>query len=690
MTSLGKISAAVVLCSAWTMGTPGAAKGQPANPDASQSPANKSARQIYRTDLWGDWIEKDFPYFSSVLDARKSGPEFPTDNLVPRGLILQLGHDCWACFDTDLLRMAAIWQGKGGVTPHALAPGSYHDPSRKTPGGQRVLPEPIGTVWMAAGIYPGWQKSVLSLKDPRSPAPSPEEVGRGPLPESLGRLKSVRPMATYASLVYTVGKTQVEERVVANGTDEKPVVTRYFSIGSSAEPCLLVLGRKSDDVEIALGPDGAGGGLELISEKDVEGFPISVVRIAPHDSVLEFHVSIAKGSVPRGVSPGKPSAPSAYRRWPQVVHSAVHRSSSAASYVVDDIDLPVANPWHRNLRISDIQFLQDGTGVGVTLDGDVWLLRGLDGDRVEWKRYASGLHEPMTAAIRDGEIYVFDRNGIWHLRDRNHDGEADEYELFSNAFGQTADTREFPATLRLAPGGEFVIAKGGQQATTVGKHNGSVLRISVDGREATVLGYGFRQPNIAVNIRTGLITSSDQQGQYIPSTPLHVVGGGQFYGFLSDFMPREKYPAPIADPLVWLPHSVDASGISQVWLFNARMGILNDGLVHIGFNRPELFSVLINTRGKRLQAAVTSVTQDFEFPPLNGSVNPIDGQLYLAGFQVLGWGTTATRLAGLARVRYTGHPSTLPREVVAMKEGILLKFGLPLDPVEAVKTSNFS
>ena len=100
----------------------------------------------------------------------------------------------------------------------------------------------------------------------------------------------------------------------------------------------------------------------------------------------------------------------------------------------------------------------------------------------------------MSLAIRDEQIHVFDRNGIWRLRDTNGDGEADVHELFSNAFAQTADNREFPSTLRLAPGGEFVIAKGGQEATTIGKHNGSVLRISADGRTATVLGYGFRQP----------------------------------------------------------------------------------------------------------------------------------------------------------------------------------------------------
>ena len=387
-----------------------------------------------------------------------------------------------------------------------------------------------------------------------------------------------------------------------------------------------------------------------------------------------------------------PRTTSGTRRWPQEVTTKITRSIAKGAYVVDDIALPTDNPWRRAVRPGDIQFLKDGTGVVITLDGDVWLVRGLeDGSTTaRWRRFTSGLHEPLTLAIRDDQIYAFDRNGIWRLRDTNGDGEADRHELFSNAFAQTADMREFPSTIRPAPNGEFVIAKGGQEATTIGKHNGHVLRISADGRRATVLGYGFRQPNIGVNVRTGLVTASDQQGHYIPTTPLHIVRDAQFYGFLSDKLPREVYPAPIADPLTWIPHTANASAMSQVWLFGARMGPLNDALVHIGFNKPELFRVLLNDRGRKPQAAVVSVTRAFDFPPLNGSVNPADGQLYVAGFQILGWGSTATRLAGLGRVRYTGAPFTGPREVVPMDKGLLLRFDVPLDPASAGNADNFS
>src|SRR5262249_46227163 len=39
---------------------------------------------------WADWVEPDFPFFSSVLDARKAGDPSPANNLTPRGIILNL------------------------------------------------------------------------------------------------------------------------------------------------------------------------------------------------------------------------------------------------------------------------------------------------------------------------------------------------------------------------------------------------------------------------------------------------------------------------------------------------------------------------------------------------------------------------------------------------------------------------
>jgi len=657
-----------------------AAGARPPASVAGQKPADK----------FGDWVEPDFPFFSSVVDARKAGPGFPSNNLTPRGLVVRVGPQTWAAFDVDLLRIAAIWRGNG-VTPVALAPGSYHHPDRKTPGGQTVLPEPDGSVWLANGIYPGWQTGQsIAFIDPRYPAPSPEEVGRGPLPEEFGRFKAIRQVSSGVVLEYTAGGAGVREYIEDRGDDSAWRLTRHFSADSSTRAMWLVLGIARPEIAVT----ASGGGVSLVKipgVRDGSDVPVWVVGVPPHSQPITFAASFSKGTDPGTATPFPANDPAGVR-WPQQIATPVTRSTAKDSYVVDDIGLPIDNPWHRNVRPSDVQFLQDGTGVVVTLDGDVWLVRGLNDSSgsVRWRRFASGLHEPLTLAIRDNQIYVFDRNGIWRLRDTNADGEADVHELFSNAFAQTADLREFPSTIRLAPKGEFIIAKGGQEATTFGKHNGSVLRISADGLRATLLGYGFRQPNIGVNLRTGLVTASDQQGNYIPSTPLHIVRDGQFYGFLSDKKPREVYPAPIAEPLTWIPHSTSASAMSQIWLAGARMGPLNGALVYMDFNGPELFRVLLNERGVKPQAAVVSITKAFPFPLLHGSVNPTDGQLYIAGFQVLGWGTAATRLAGLGRVRFTGRAPTLPNQVVPMDKGVMLRFDAPLDRTTAVNPDSYS
>ena len=639
------------------------------------------------------WVETNFPFFSSVLDARKSGAAFPADNLTPRGIVLNLGQDCWACFDPDLLRVAAVWRG-AGVTDKALAMGSYQDPTRKPPGGQKALSEPAGKLWSANGIYPGWQTGDgIFLSDPREPAPSPEEVGRGPIAEKLGRFEALRLVGKGVVLDYTVGGVGVRESWNVTAGPRGPIIARTFAVAPSRSAQWLVLGKKAPEVSFSLKNDANAADVAALADANGTWH----VRVRAHAETARFTVYLAVDANAPATETGAARDAESFSavpmtRWPHDVVTTVKLSTAAEAYVVDSVTLPVNNPWQRRVRPADIQFLPDGTGVVVTIDGDVWLARGLHDatHAVHWRRFTSGLHEPMSVAIRDGQIYVFDRNGIWRLRDTDGDGEADVHELFSNAFAQTADLREFPSTLRLAPHGEFVIAKGGQQATTLGKHNGSVLRIAADGRSSTVLGYGFRQPNIGVNLRTGLVTASDQQGQYIPSTPLHLVRDGQFYGFLADFLPKEKYPAPIAEPLTWLPHPVNASALSQVWLFDAKLGPLNDAMVHIGFNRPELFVVRFNERAARLQAAVISVTRAFDFTPLNGAVNPADGQLYLAGFQVIGWGNVNDALAGMGRIRFTGAPVTLPREVVPMDQGVLLRFDVALDPARARDPASYS
>jgi mono/diheme cytochrome c family protein len=611
-----------------------------------------------------------------VVDARGAGPGFVPDNITPRGIVLQLGGGAWACFDTDLMRISAAWTG-GAVTPQSMAQTSYQRWWRKSDAGERHLPKPAGPVWLANGVYPGWQAGEApSAADPRTPAPSPAEVGRGALDPRTARFSAVGLEEGGARIEYTVGPTSVRERIEsAPSPSGAPGLVRRIEIGPATGALLLVLASQAGPERITASVSAEAAEPDL---RVLEQAGLLYLTIPAHGSELHFAVTL-RGS-DSGSAPAVAPVPSTIPRWTQVPTTAGRLSTSTSAYVVDNIDLPLANPWRRNVRPADIQFFDDGSAAIVTIDGDVWKVSGLGGDlsSIHWRRYASGFNEPLGLAIRQGVIFVFDRTGVWRLADTSGRGEADRYELFSNAFAQSAESRDYAAGIKLAPDGSFVISKGGIEDATRGKDNGTVIRISPDGRTAQRLGWGFRNPLIGVDPRSGLVTASDQEGNYVPATPLYVVEGDRYHGYLPAFVPREVYPAPIDPPLTWIPHNVCPSAVTQTWLRGARLGPLNDSLVLVSYYFPEIFRVMIDREGGRPQGAVTSITKDFRFAPLNAAVNPADGALYAVGLKI--FGTAADQIAGLARVRYTGAPSLLASAVRPVTGGLLVEFDSAVDP----------
>jgi cytochrome c551/c552 len=679
------------------------------------------AQEPDKKSEWGEFVEKDFPFFSTVLNCRELGEGFAKDNLTPRGLVLNLGNNVWACYDLDLLRIACVWEGKEGkppVTPEALAPGSYHVAGQKTKDGQEFLPKPVGKVWLTNGIYPGWQVGEKpSFEDPREPGPSIKEVGRGAMDSGHGRLGAVTMARAEVVLEYSVGDCKVQERVQGGEHQGVRFVERVCTIPGHEETLMMVVAERSEVRLMPPGafwiPEGGDGKMEPMLVEEVAGH--WVVRVKGATTGGRLHVRQFLAGVDSSFTVNGPidsmKREGGKEAFAKVGFGGIETtqgvvSGSKEAYVVDKIALPVPNRWKRNVRLADVDFLDaEGNAVGVTFDGDVWMISGLQEDleKVTWRRFASGLHEPMSVVVKDGAPFVYDRSGIWKLVDLNGDGECDRYEMFCNLFAQTAETREFPNSMKLGRDGALFISKGGQEGTTRGKHNGTVIKVAADGKSFEVVGHGLRQPFIGVNPVTGLVTASDQQGNWVPSTPIQVIRDNQFYGHLPTVAKGEVYPQTVAEPLVWLPHPVNPSGATQVWAMDERFGPVAGEMIHVGYNRPELFRVVMKggqasglhhggrdgqASGLPHSAAVMSFTRDLEFGPLNAKMNPADGQLYVIGFQV--WGTTAKALSGLARIRYTGAPRVLMKELTATDKGVILKFNAKLDKAVAEDPANYS
>ena len=628
-----------------------------------------------------EFLDAKFPFLEATLDCRNIAPAGTAENLVPRGVIVPLGEDVFVCFDTELLRVAALWQG-GFVTPHGMAMFSYTEPFREIPGGLRLLSKPVGKIWASTGLYPGWSTEESPLvHDPRPRGVSEEELGRGPLTPSLGRWQGVMDAREAAVLRYSALGADVSEFFRLQRDDNGSYVVRRIEVRDAVRPLRVVVNDFGEGPVVSGQQSSAG--TSLIREGGRLFLPI-----APSAGLqtFEVHYQLTDQPVPVAQAVSESALPRKQgRRWDDSVSAPIVTGKPQGAYVVDDITVPYPNPWNRRIRPVDIVFRRDGTALVLTFDGDVYAVRGLSGaDAVSsWTRIAAGFNEPHAIQLRDDDVFVFSRLGITRLVDHDGDGETDEYSLFCNAFTQSADTRDYPLSMVLLPDRSFLISKGGQGAQR-SPHSGRVLHVSADGGRVTPFAYGFRNGYLSVNPATGMITASDQQGNWVPTTPVFKVRKNSYHGYQPS---APDAITPIDPPLLWLPHRVAQSGVGQIHGFDRRAGPLNEATLLIDFHRPGLLKVLMPDRDDPVQAAATALPVTLPIPAIKGNINPADGLPYFAGFRIEG--SMASKTEGLCRVRAVAANDGLPVHAEVFRHGVLLKFAERLDPIQVSDVTQY-
>ncbi len=647
-----------------------------------------------------DFVEPDFPFITSTVVADSLSDFTPDYNWAVRGYVVQLGADTYLCFDPDLLRMAVAWKGDF-ISMMTMAQVSYHvlDKGNANP---QVLGDPIA----ANGMYAGWMRRP-SFEDPREPGADPADPGRGPLPDEMGAFEGVYVYGDDVVFSYRAAGTRIDEQP---GLLEKEVLTRTFDVAPASAPLTLVAaevrgarvaGATADEVILAHGGDTVTAVLTRgVSGLGVRDGRYVTLDLPPSERSRQFRVALWTGprkdleavrrlnaaplAMAEGYRDGGPS------RWPETVATVVDASPDTSAFVFDHLELPDPNPWRRNVRPADLAFFEDGRAAVVTFDGDVWVAEGLSGRRPAWRRFASGMYETLAVEVVDGEIYAYGREGIVRLQDLNGDGEADYYEAFAPGIIQSTLSREWPFDLVARPGGGFFASQGGalHAGPTSGQasfmpgflrgspHNGSIVEVSSDGKDVQRYATGFRAPYLGIHPETGALTASDQQGNFVPSTPLYLIERGGYYGVPATAHLPDPLPRAIP-PLTWIPHRVDPSATSQVWMPKEGNGPLDGQLVHLSYGSSGLFRVYVDSLSSPAQGAVAPLPDDGRSPTLKGAVNPADGRLYVTGFQV--WGSTAQKLTSLRRLRYTGRPTGIPEVVRAGKQGILLTFAEAVD-----------
>lgn len=627
----------------------------------------------------GPFFEPDQPFFHSQVEVFAPAKGKTTgENFVVRGILLPLSSGHCVLFDQELLRVAAIWRVPAGSPPITLATMaqiSYANLRQKAGAGH---PQPTGPVLMSTGVFPGVAGDIGALRhDPRPPGRE-GDAGRGPLPTTFGRFDGIELAGAVAVLRYHVGETAVAEWHEARSTGGSAEVTRHFEIAPHAHALVFALG---------------GGGAEpldvvvnsaaFVVTKQEAGF---VGTLAPSTVVQRVSVAWrfgASGGAGALLDTQPVPRTSANRRWAGTVTARVQLSALAQNgLVLDRIATPDDNPWARRVRAADLAFLTDDRAAVVTYDGDVWLVDGFADPqlvRLTWHRFASGLHEPLAIAAPQGVIQVATKNGLVRLHARDGNGEATWIENFSDQLLQSQTTRSFPLDMAVGPDGSTYVSQGGivgRSGMAAGgegtAHTGAIVKISPDGRTAQVVGSGAREPFVTVHPTTGLVTATDQQGHYIPTSVCYLVRPGDDFGYMQD------KPVKLARPLVWLPHEQDTSSASEVWLVGQEMGAWNGQLLHLSYGTGRVFLITPDLDAPIAQGAVIPLDLKTNLPLLHARMNQRGDALFFAGLQIYGASVTSNWALGRLRPGKTEIVTALAARSCA--DGVLLEFAAPLDP----------
>jgi glucose/arabinose dehydrogenase len=364
-------------------------------------------------------------------------------------------------------------------------------------------------------------------------------------------------------------------------------------------------------------------------------------------------------------------------RW-QPLQTKGQPSLSLDAYVIETLAIPYQNPWKALFFTSGIDFLPNGDAAVCTIHGDVWLVSGIDEKlrQLTWRRFATGLFQPLGLKVVNGRAHVLGRDQITVLHDQNDDGEADFYENFSNLIETSAGGHDYVTSLNADEAGNFYY---------VDPHG--VHRISADGRHRDTIATGWRNPNgMGVSQDGKIITVAPQEGEWTPASAICEARREGYYGYGGPKTSAER-PLGYDAPLCWIPHRVDNSSGGQLWVTSDRWGPLRGQMLHLSYGRCSMMLCLREVVNGQPQGGVVPLKGRFLSGAMRGAFRSQDGQLYVVGSR--GWQTSALQDGCLQRVRYTGKKVYLPTALHAHSNGLVLTFTEPIRSDTAEDAGSF-
>ncbi len=614
-----------------------------------------------------------------------------------------------AVFNADTFQLAGAWTNGGGAGFFGLP---YQDGHGATPSWDEKK------ALFAAKNLPGWANIDGKFDDPR--ASDGQLPNLGGLPSDWAQFHGYYIHGKQVVFSYSVGEANVLDSPTGLMVDKDKVILRQLNITGLKKAKSLYLADGEAQVSGATARLGnttllvtgaatleaKDGALYLNIPADAEEKSIS---IAAWDGKAKAEAVSKSAQALKPLATFTKGGPARFKTDKPIVTKGVMGKGKGA-YLTDKITLPHTNPFGLTMRVGGFDFFPDGNSlVFTTWDGELWKVTGTSGnlEKLEYQLLATGLHESLGIAVVGNDIYTLGADQVTLHQDLNGDGETDFYKTFNNSWPLNKGFHAFTFDLTVDKNGDFWFAQGapvkagGRGFERLSAANGSIFKLSEDGKTLEQFASGFRAPNGIGIGPNGEVTAGDNEGSFMPRCPIHWVTKDYFGGVVDTYAQKDKLKTSIwgakdakhdsnemPKPLVWLPKDVDNSGGDQVWVTSDKWGFPKGTMLHNSYGTSSLYSVFHEEVNGQIQGGVAKIPTRLTSSALRSRFNPADGQLFIGGLK--GWQTNAAELGGIDRIRFTGAQHNTVTLVQAKEKGLLVHFNFELDDELAEDPESYS
>ncbi|TPE44028.1 hypothetical protein [Pontibacter mangrovi] len=400
----------------------------------------------------------------------------------------------------------------------------------------------------------------------------------------------------------------------------------------------------------------------------------------------------------------------------------------------------VSSPEGALLEVGGLTVLPSGDLGISTRRGDVYIVENPTSQRPYFRKFASGLHEILGLAYKDGALYAAQRGELTKLVDTDMDGKADKYKTVY-AWPISGHYHEYSFGPKIAPDGSFFVTGNvafGDEEWWRGESRvpwrGWTMKISEDGKMEP-WATGMRSP-AGPGVIDGELFYTDNQGDWMGSGGLWHLPKGAFTGHpaglrwsnmpnspvkataeqlyaqvdqrkVRDENGRYIKPENVVDeefktlyevkkavpelqlPAVWLPHGIlGISNSEPIKIPEDNFGPFG-GQVLVGDQGMSLISrVFLEKVNGEYQGAAFLFRSGFQSGVLRMAWAK-DGSLFV-GETNRGWGSAGDANQGLQRLVWNNRVPFEMRAVRAMPDGFEIEFTKPVDKKSAENVASYS